>query len=274
MDYSAFDCGFSRFRLSDVLVLVAVWSGRSRRVLLFQQAMYEVYELCLKDDYTLMELVEHLNECEKQFMEIEVESVNLTEKNEEVYEKNEALKIDDSIEGSSYQDDFIKSSNRECLADLFEEEDEANLGDSIKNFFERVFTRDKSLRVKDEKIMEDFIVEPDIKLSEPTVLLKEADVKCMGKLVYEGDKVEENFVINQETFRIGSRLGKNQGIINSKAVSRNHAKIIHTEEGYFIEDLNSTNGTRLNGIQLNYREPKKLKPMDSILFADAAYVFM
>ena len=67
----------------------------------FQQAMYEVYELCLKDDYTLMELVEHLNECEKQSMEIEVESVNLTEKNEEVYEKNEALKIDDSIEEES-----------------------------------------------------------------------------------------------------------------------------------------------------------------------------
>jgi len=49
-----------------------------------------------------------------------------------------------------------------------------------------------------------------------------------------------------ETIVLG-RTSPSQVLLPDASVSREHARIISTPEGYFIEDLNSTNGTSLNG---------------------------
>jgi FHA domain-containing protein len=49
-------------------------------------------------------------------------------------------------------------------------------------------------------------------------------------------------------------------------VSRNHAALIYEDEGVFIEDLGSTNGTRLNGLQLAPHEPYRLRSGDELEF--------
>lgn len=61
--------------------------------------------------------------------------------------------------------------------------------------------------------------------------------------------------------------------IESPAVSRFHAKIEHLGEEYYLVDLNSTNGTFLNGERLKGQERRKLAPMDRIRFADVGYYF-
>ena len=72
-------------------------------------------------------------------------------------------------------------------------------------------------------------------------------------------------------------LGKNStqvnGVIDAEGVSRLHARITRQEEGYFIEDLNSTNGTYVNDIALEYHQLQVLNLNDRIRFGMEEYVF-
>ena len=61
--------------------------------------------------------------------------------------------------------------------------------------------------------------------------------------------------------------------LKSAAVSRIHARIVREGEEYLIEDLNSKNGTWVDGELLNYKERRKLKKNDRIRFADEEYIF-
>lgn len=49
---------------------------------------------------------------------------------------------------------------------------------------------------------------------------------------------------------------------NNLKISRRHAKFILNDNSWFIEDLNSTNGTYINDIRLMNDEKKKLKNED------------
>ena len=64
------------------------------------------------------------------------------------------------------------------------------------------------------------------------------------------------------------------GYIASKSVSRIHARIEKEEESYYIEDLNSTNGTRVNGGLLSYKTRVSLKKNESVYFANEPYRFL
>jgi len=66
--------------------------------------------------------------------------------------------------------------------------------------------------------------------------------------------------IDQDEVIIGRDSG-NDVQIDNVAVSREHAKIIRDQNYYFIEDLNSTNGTFINGKKIN---KKFLKENDEI----------
>jgi len=66
--------------------------------------------------------------------------------------------------------------------------------------------------------------------------------------------------IDQDEVIIGRDSG-NDVQIDNVAVSREHPKIIRDQNYYFIEDLNSTNGTFINGKKIN---KKFLKENDEI----------
>jgi pSer/pThr/pTyr-binding forkhead associated (FHA) protein len=57
-------------------------------------------------------------------------------------------------------------------------------------------------------------------------------------------------------------------------VSRRHAKISRNGKQFILEDLNSTNGTTVNGRELNYQEKYALTGGDRIRFADVNYLFL
>ncbi len=50
-------------------------------------------------------------------------------------------------------------------------------------------------------------------------------------------------------------------------VSRQHAAITRHEGGLYVEDLGSTNGTRINGFQLTARRKYRLRDGDEVEFA-------
>ncbi len=75
-------------------------------------------------------------------------------------------------------------------------------------------------------------------------------------------------------FLIGSQRDEADGIILDDTVSRIHARITREGDGYYLEDMNSTNGTYRNGEALNYKEKVKLEKNDRISFAKQQYRFV
>ncbi len=73
----------------------------------------------------------------------------------------------------------------------------------------------------------------------------------MAKLVlgFNGQTLNE-YPLDQETLTIG-RKTENDIHIDNLAVSGNHAKILTILNDSFIEDLDSTNGTYINGAKIN-----------------------
>ena len=72
--------------------------------------------------------------------------------------------------------------------------------------------------------------------------------------------------------RIGKLADAVDAVIPSPVVSRIHARVIRRENGWFLEDLNSRNGTYVNG-KITAAGGTPLADGDRVRFADAGFVF-
>ena len=72
-------------------------------------------------------------------------------------------------------------------------------------------------------------------------------------------------------------IGKNESLadfcLNEPGVSRLHMNIEQKGENYFITDLNSTNGTKVDGRLLNANETCELLPGSEVSIASARFIF-
>lgn len=106
-----------------------------------------------------------------------------------------------------------------------------------------------------------------------TELLCKQQQGIEGKLIYQGENECANLVIDSVEFFIGRNSDEVDGSIATEGISRIHARIIQKEGAYYIEDLNSTNGTYLNGEFLEYHRSAKLERNDKVRFGVEEYVF-
>lgn len=220
--------------------------------------------------------------------------------NNDIDEKEYSINEDsddgkDDMDSSDYKDgkmfyddeDYIWGTNK---IDLFEEEN-ITVFDKIKNYIKDYFSNRKekssvkkenifslfsdkeNQKKKNDTLYEDFSYEPDQQIYEPTVLLKpiEDSDKSVLKLQYIGSKEKDDISIYKDEFRVGSSREGNDSVIDSPVISRFHAKIIKEGKSYYVEDLNSTNGTCVNGKLIGYRDRVELNPEDTIMFADECY---
>ena len=79
--------------------------------------------------------------------------------------------------------------------------------------------------------------------------------------------------LNKDTLRIGRDVG-NDIVISRKTISSFHATIEYKDGYFYIEDLRSTNGTRLNDDKLKHNEPVRLKSGDKIDFSIHEFRFL
>ena len=73
---------------------------------------------------------------------------------------------------------------------------------------------------------------------------------------------------------VGKLANACDAVIDLPTVSRIHAKIEESGDGYIITDLNSTNGTSVNGHFLETNESMTISPGDQLSFADQRYRFL
>ncbi|MDX2008830.1 MAG: FHA domain-containing protein [Myxococcaceae bacterium] len=74
------------------------------------------------------------------------------------------------------------------------------------------------------------------------------------------------------TFAEEAKLGRtadNDVVVKDQAASRSHARVYEDGGKYFVEDLGSANGTRLNASPI--KQPKELKSGDSIVIGDTVF---
>lgn len=115
--------------------------------------------------------------------------------------------------------------------------------------------------------------EPEIQTERPTVLLTQVPKQPEGILRYEGKHECSDLEIKDTPYVVGSEKDCD-GYIPSGTVSRRHARITRMEDIYFIEDLNSSNGTYVGGELLNYKVKMSLEKNEIILFADEKFRFI
>lgn len=87
-------------------------------------------------------------------------------------------------------------------------------------------------------------------------------------IIHEGEKAGQRFILQEPELIIG-RGGECGLVLPERQVSREHIRIYRAGETYYLEDLDSKNGTWINGRQIK-GEPVPLRDGDEINVALAA----
>lgn len=248
---------------------------------------YSLYEMTLDEHTTIGDLYEYIQE---NLPEDYIQASNMPRGNSTG--DNCALQKEEHIyaEGGEHIDFVENVATYDDMEEPAEEEVAQREFDFGGNVLEEIFNRirskgleiydmimswqkDKKGRAEDNKPLEnDLIIEPEPVECEPTVFIGAKSNKVYGSLRYIGNEKESDYIIDSNIFRIGTH-GANDACLNSQTVSRHHAKINEIDNHFYIQDLNSTNGTFLNDIMLNYSQSYELNPGDRITFADVPYIF-
>lgn len=86
------------------------------------------------------------------------------------------------------------------------------------------------------------------------------------------DGTQLDHEITDDAVTVG-RATDNTLSVDDASVSSHHARIEPSDEVYVLTDLGSTNGTRLNGVQLAPEDPKILNPGARIRFGKIEAVY-
>ena len=85
--------------------------------------------------------------------------------------------------------------------------------------------------------------------------------------------VPSRCVINKTPYLLGRSKRNVDFTISSGSVSRKHCMIEYIDGDFYLSDLGSSNGTRVNGVKLMEDEKKKLVAEDKIKLGDVVFFF-
>lgn len=107
-----------------------------------------------------------------------------------------------------------------------------------------------------------------------TVVFSAGAVSGPASLVSKEPGELATIYINEDLTVIGKLETACDAVISLPTVSRIHAKIRKKEDAYYLTDMNSRNGTAVNGRLLLPDEEYRLEPEDEVDFAQARYIFL
>ena len=107
-----------------------------------------------------------------------------------------------------------------------------------------------------------------------TTLLSSTKVAGPASLVSKEPGELATIYLKEDLTIIGKMATASDAVIDLPTVSRMHAKIRKRDQDYYLTDLNSRNGTAVNGKLLKADEEYCLQDQDEVDFAQARYVFL
>lgn len=127
-----------------------------------------------------------------------------------------------------------------------------------------------------KEVVEPVVVYPEEDVIEeevihPTVCLT-SDKRGIGELHSDNRNAFSDYKLEKDSYLIG-KSAKVDVQIDKDTVSHLHARIEHQDGTYYIEDLNSTNGTYVNEELLSYKTRRPLQSGDSVRFGDVRFHF-
>ncbi len=227
------------------------------------QSAYKIYEMCLSESFSLKSLKEQI----------------LAKRMEKMRQESAALEVEitEETEMQSYEQEAtprgeIVGTGLWAYINLLLKYKDAVL-EEIQSYRDKISSR---MEKKDAFLTvypEEAAAEENPAISyHPTICLSEAKPKAKGILLCEAHGQYPDFTLDK-TAQIIGKNPKVQHQLNRETISQFHARIDYEEGGYYIEDLNSTNGTGVNGVSLKYKEKLMLNTGDSVEFADVKYHF-
>ena len=226
------------------------------------QGAYALYEMTLNETYQVQDLRELILE-------------------RRIKKKREAPITDITYEYQNMQMESSRVAENDCIyGNEIPEEDvkESSFQNQMEEKLAVFCKRAKSLFIRKAKKEIPMVVYPEEEEEvqkttvHPTICITAVSEKPRGILVYEGREDYPDFELDESICVIGkSHRARMQ--IEKDTVSHFHAKIEYAD-GYYIEDMNSTNGTFVNDEIINYKERRLLCSGDMIRFADIKYRFL
>lgn len=96
--------------------------------------------------------------------------------------------------------------------------------------------------------------------------------EASGKLVLYDDQNDCRIVVDKPRFSIGKKVAAVDGVISySKFVGRVHCQIVNKDGSYYVYDLDSKNGTFVNGKAVAPEEGLLLKDGDQLKLANVRF---
>lgn len=87
------------------------------------------------------------------------------------------------------------------------------------------------------------------------------------------EKGREVLRLDRQSLILGKKREEADFVLEDASVSRMHARITKEKDGFYLEDLNSTNGTWKNGLRLQPYEKRKLEKEDEIKLGKVVLFF-
>lgn len=155
----------------------------------------------------------------------------------------------------------------------FNEQNCNPLKTSIGNMFSKLFKKDKSIELVpnnssfDNEVATNYDTAdniPDCDIGK-TVFIKPEQSSSVHTLTYLYKGKSVSYELKKLPITIGKLKENVDLVINDNSISRIHAKIYEESSAIYIQDCNSTNGTFINGLQLEAEERIYLEPGDDIV---------
>ena len=244
---------------------------------------YSLYQESLKDNCVFNDLLSIMNKYNKKTKkEILLKIADTDHNKEDVYESDKAKSIEsktkDRVEIFSIKSLFrmkkekakvkgsVQESENSYKTKKQEESPPEEELDEEKNEWLELFENSKSTERSNTYEEKEYT---------HTVLLSEASEDKAGYILKSSDNTVEDIKISYFPFIIGKQERICDYIIKSEMVSRLHLRIDKDRgEKFSIRDLNSLNGTKLEGRLLDNEEVAELSLGNEVEIADLRYMFV
>lgn len=238
------------------------------------QLVYGVYQQVAEEKSALHSVLKNAdNEWKKIVFDNERKSINcersgLSEK-KDVTEKTDLLEKNIKIEKT----DIVKNCNNgKGVKKQSNKKEKRKKGKKkLVNFFRKKIYTDSYQKMEDETLFEE---EPEELSESPLEAYAVPDSNILqNRFIYQGTDRNRDFLCTEGKKVLGSSAQYADICIPLPMISKVHARIEVNEKGTFLEDMNSANGTQVNGETLKYREKRILQKGDTVSIAGETYNF-